>query len=71
MDASPTFQLSAVVAEYAEILRESYWAQEGSLSDVAAEAVRLMKLIPQDPDVTEFASLAVQAERIESSMASR
>ena len=71
VDASPTFQLSAVVAEYAEILRESYWAQEGSLSNVAAEAVRLMKLIPQDPDVTEFASLAVQAERIESSMASR
>ena len=25
--ASPKFQLSAVVAEYAEILRESYWAQ--------------------------------------------
>ena len=27
-EASPSFQLAAVVAEYAEILRESYWAQE-------------------------------------------
>ena len=31
-DATPRFQLAAVVAEYAEVLRESYWAQEGSLA---------------------------------------
>ena len=35
-EASPRFQLSAVVAEYAELLRESYWAREGSLDTVAA-----------------------------------
>ena len=28
------FRLTAAVAEYAEILRGSYWAQEGSLDDV-------------------------------------
>ena len=39
--ASPRFQMAAVVAEYAEILRESYWAQEGSLEDVVSEARRI------------------------------
>ena len=68
-DGSSTFQLSAVVAEYAEVLRESYWAREGSLKEVAAEANRLMRLIPNDTDVSEFAALTAQAERIELAMA--
>ena len=33
-DMSPEFQLAATVAEFAEILRESFWAQEGSLEAV-------------------------------------
>ena len=33
-EATPTFQLSASVAEFAEILRGSFWAQEGSLKVV-------------------------------------
>lgn len=33
-EATPTFQLSASVAEFAEILRGSFWAQEGSLESV-------------------------------------
>ena len=33
-EASPEFQLAATVAEFAEILRESFWAQEGSLAAV-------------------------------------
>ena len=36
-DASPEFQLAATVAEFAEILRESYWAQGGSLAAVQAK----------------------------------
>ena len=68
-EASPRFQLSAVVAEYAEILRESFWAQEGSLGKVTAEASRVLRLLPEDSDVAEFAALVTQAERIESSMA--
>ena len=36
--ASPSFRLTAAVAEYAEILRGSYWAQESSLEDVLALA---------------------------------
>ena len=65
-DATPRFQLAAVVAEYAEVLRESYWAQEGSLAEVAAEASRVRRLLPQDVDVEEFAALSKQAERIAS-----
>ncbi len=33
-DASPEFQLAAAIAEFAEILRDSFWAQEGSLDTV-------------------------------------
>lgn len=33
-EATPTFQLAASVAEFAEILRGSFWAQEGSLEGV-------------------------------------
>ena len=33
-DASPDFQFAAAVAQFAEILRESYWAKDGSLSAV-------------------------------------
>ena len=65
-ESSPRFQMSAVVAEYAEILRESYWAQEGSLERVAAEAGRVQRLLPSDEDVAEFASLASRAESIQS-----
>ena len=65
-EASPRFQMSAVVAEYAEILRESYWAQDGSLERVVAEASRLQRLIPSDEDVAEFASLASRADSIQS-----
>ena len=56
-DASPRFQLAAVVAEYAEILRESYWAQDGNLEDVVAQARRVQGLLPRGSDVTEFADL--------------
>ena len=33
-EATPTFQLAASIAEFAEILRGSFWAQEGSLKTV-------------------------------------
>ena len=68
-EASPRFQLSAVVAEYAEILRESFWAQDGSLGKVAAEAYRVLRLLHEDSDVVEFAGLVTQAERIGTSLA--
>ena len=63
-EASPSFQLSAVVAEYAEILRESFWAREGSLEAVGAEAARILRLMPEDTDVAELTALISQAEEI-------
>ena len=63
--ASPTFQLAAVVAEYAEILRNSYWAQDGDLRRTADEAARVQRLLPYDPNVAEFADLVARAARIE------
>ena len=63
-EASIRFQLDAVVAEYAEILRESYWARDSSLEDVAWEARRIAEYLPHDPDVVEFVSLVERASRI-------
>ncbi len=63
-ETSSSFQLAAVVAEYAEILRQSYWAQDGSLGEVAAEAVRVLRMAPDDSDVAEFAVLTGWAEDI-------
>lgn len=62
-EASIRFQLAAVVAEYAEILRESYWARGSSLKDVAWEARRIAEYLPHDPDVAEFLNLVEQASR--------
>ncbi len=50
------------MAEYAEILRESYWAQDGSIEDVLVYAERLRKLLPDDSDVAEFAEMVSRAE---------
>ena len=63
--ASPTFQLAAVVAEYAEILRNSYWAQDGDLQRTASEANRVQRLLPHDADVAEFADLVSRSARME------
>jgi len=60
-EASIRFQLAAVVAEYAEILRDSYWARESSLADVAWEARRIAEYLPHDADVAEFVSLVERA----------
>ena len=64
-EASPTFQLSAVVAEFAEVLRGSYWAREGSLQAVSDEAHRLQQLLPESTSVSDFASLATEARSLE------
>ena len=62
--ASPRFRLAATVAEYAEILRKSYWAQDGSLSHVLALAQDVRRDIPYDGDVGEFVNLVSKAETL-------
>ncbi len=62
--ASPYFQCSVVVSEYAEILRDSYWAQGSTLAGVLEEAERVSRLLPNDPDLSEFVDLVRRANRI-------
>lgn len=61
--SDPRFQMTAVVAQYAEILRQSYWAKDAgtALVDVAHDAQRIAEYLPRDEDVQEFAQLAMQA----------
>jgi Ca-activated chloride channel family protein len=63
-EASSRFQMDAAVAEYAEVLRESYWAQDSSLENVLAMAERVNALLPDDEDVAEFVGLVARAAEI-------
>ncbi len=63
-DAPTGHQLTSMAAEFAELLRHSYWARAGSLSEVETRAHRLRRLLPDDTDVAEFADLALIAARI-------
>ncbi len=56
-DADPYFQWAVVVAEYAEILRDSYWASENSLNDVLREAERISRYPEETLDPREFVDL--------------
>jgi Ca-activated chloride channel family protein len=60
-EASPYFQLTAVIAEYAEVLRHSYWAKDSSLDAVLEQAERVAQYFPEDEEVGEFLSLVKQA----------
>ena len=62
--ADPYFQLSAVAAQYAEILRESPYASRTSLREVSQHASRVARLLPEDSDVSEFSQLVAQAARL-------
>jgi Ca-activated chloride channel family protein len=62
--ASPYFQWAVVVAEYAEVLRGSYWAQDNTLAGVLEEAERVAELLPGDADVAELVELVRQAAAI-------
>ena len=60
---STRFQFAVTVAQYAEVLRSSYWAKESgtSLNDIANEAHRLAKQLSEDEDVQEFAQLTARS----------
>ena len=56
--------LSVAAAEYAELLRHSYWAREGSLGAVLELARAVAAELPNDPDVAEFAELVARAREV-------
>jgi len=62
--AAPHFQLDVIVAEYAEILRGSYWAEGSTLAGVLVEAQRVGDYLTEDQDVIEFVELVKRASQI-------
>ena len=64
--ASPEFQLAATVAEFAEILRESFWAQEGSLEAVSRSIDGIAPRIHNE-QVDELRHLVSRATRFKAS----
>ncbi len=63
-EANPYFQRAVIVAEYAEILKESYWAEGSSLDDVYDEARRISKYLDDDGVMDEFVTLVREARRL-------
>ncbi len=59
--APPSLRLTALVAEFAEVLKQTYWAKEGNLDDVFRRAQRLSADFPGDRDVADFVSLVGRA----------
>src|SRR6185503_4226256 len=57
------FQRAVVVAEYAEILKHSYWAEESTLDHVYREAMRIYEEMPRERDMEEFVDLVGRALR--------
>jgi len=52
--ASPRFRLSAVAAQFAEVLRRSYWARGDSYDELQAQADRLAAELSGDAQVREL-----------------
>ncbi len=63
-EANPYFQRAVVVAEYAEILKGSYWAEGSSLDHVYEEAQRISEYLYRDDYMDEFVELVRDARRI-------
>ena len=62
--ASEVWPRNRIRPEYAEILKESYWAQESSMDDVYDEARRLEDFLYRDNEMEEFVDLVKQAARL-------
>jgi Ca-activated chloride channel family protein len=62
-EASAEFQLAATIAEFAEILRESFWAQEGSLEAVLQSIEGIAPQIPNER-VNELRHLVSRANSL-------
>ncbi|MBC7876934.1 MAG: von Willebrand factor type A domain-containing protein [Anaerolineales bacterium] len=63
-ETDPYFQRAVVVAEYAELLKDSYWAEESSIQDVYREAERISEYLYHDDVMGEFVDLVREARRL-------
>jgi Ca-activated chloride channel family protein len=59
--SDPYFQRTVIVAEFAEILKQSYWAEDSSMEDVYREAVRVSEYFGHDEDMSELLELIRRA----------
>ena len=62
--ATPALRLSSVVAEFAEILKGSHWAKEGSLEALQRRVESVARDYRGDPQVDELLRLVQRAKRI-------
>jgi Ca-activated chloride channel homolog len=63
-NADPTFKMDAAVAEFAEILRHSYWAKDGNLESARELAQNASRSMDSPKDAKEAVSLMGTAEQI-------
>ena len=63
-DADRHFRLAAVAAEFAEVLRESWFVDDTSMRALRREADLVARDFRGDPDVTELARLISIAQRL-------
>jgi Ca-activated chloride channel family protein len=64
-NASTGFRLAAGVAEFAEILKKSYWAQKSKFADVLPVIKDVLKDRPDDAALKELLSLIAKANKIQ------
>jgi len=63
-DTDPTFRLDAAAAEFAEILRHSYWAKDGDLASVVGLAKEAERQMGGREDVEELVGLTETAWKL-------
>ncbi|MDH4202526.1 MAG: von Willebrand factor type A domain-containing protein [Phycisphaerae bacterium] len=63
-DISNSFALASVVTEFAEIMRESYWAKGAKLEDTLAKAKQIHTELEDNTDVNELVDLIDRASRL-------
>ena len=68
--ASRPFKLASASAEFAEILRESYWAKDGDLAEVLS-LVQGLTGETDDPDVIELLGMISKARQYQAQLADR
>lgn len=62
--ATPALRLAGLAAEFAELLRGSYWAREGSMETVFRGLQALQPELPGDARAAELAAMAGRAARL-------
>ncbi|MFC1739309.1 von Willebrand factor type A domain-containing protein [Planctomycetota bacterium] len=63
-DTNTDFKLAATAAEFAEILRKSYWAKGTTLADTLKHSKVVLKQRENDADITELVNMITKAKQL-------